>query len=147
MHQGCDNPACPNYNIPGNEGNMYNCCEHCEHADTVPENELPNNHKVACSTGCNDNTVRYEGTYNEPPRHYPTEVALRRTSNGTSYNLGHFEQMQVAIALGLAIEEFEALDPEDRISPYKLGDADTLRSLHRLFSDPGTVTIVKNNEE
>lgn len=32
----------------------YNCCEHCEHA-YLPENELPNNHKVKCSAGCNDN--------------------------------------------------------------------------------------------
>lgn len=32
----------------------FNCCPHCEHADTVPESQLPNNHKVACSAGCND---------------------------------------------------------------------------------------------
>lgn len=31
----------------------HNCCEHCEHAH-LPENELPNNHRVKCSAGCND---------------------------------------------------------------------------------------------
>lgn len=33
---------------------MYNCCEHCEHAY---DDTYPNNHKVPCSAGCNDDEI------------------------------------------------------------------------------------------
>ena len=71
----------------------------------------------------------------------------RREPNAEAFHLGHFEQMNVAIALRLALDEVREVPGEDRAGVYRNLDEETLNQLSHLFGTPGTMTIIKNIEE
>jgi hypothetical protein len=66
-----------------------------------------------------------------------------RQADAHTYHLGHFEQMQLALALGVArkVLDFGGLDGYENL------DRDTLRSLEWIVSEPGTISMTKNLDE
>lgn len=62
------------------------------------------------------------------------------------YALGHYEQMQVNLAIQVAWEML-GYDPDHPIVKQYDLDLDTLHSLKRVFASHGTVSVVRRNEE
>lgn len=58
------------------------------------------------------------------------------------HRLGHYEQMQMSLALRLALQALAA--PARGLDGYDLADAQVIRELRSLFSTEGTVTLVKD---
>lgn len=66
----------------------------------------------------------------------------RRQPNAQVFDLGHYEQMQIALAIEEARVANEDLEPEERAV-----DLDTLNGLRWIFEEVGTLSIVRNTEE
>lgn len=65
------------------------------------------------------------------------------------FNLGHYEQMQIHLALQLVTQIRGVLNGTDGIDKGQLENLDetTVKSLRRLFASHGTVTVIRHNQE
>lgn len=66
-------------------------------------------------------------------------------SNVDVYALGHYEQMQVSLALQFALQH-AAWQPSDAPTAEAPFNAKTVKGLLKVFASHGTTTIIRTND-